>query len=288
MPVPVPASESRPLALLREQYAVERELGDRLRAAPAAARRELYGAVYDEFLRRVPHQPVATRKADVEAREALVGLQSLLLAPYLGAETVYLEVGSGDSSLALRLAGAVRQVVAVEASAEIVAGLALPDGFRLIVANAPPYPLEAGSVDVAFSCHFIEHLHPEDAAAHVAEMRRLLRDGGRYVCVTPNRLYGPHDVSKYFDDEARGLHLKEYTFSELARLLRDAGFSRVVALRGVGVPSRESSLWPHRLIEAVAGRLRPAARRRWLARLARRPLPEPLRPLEQVKVVATR
>ena len=49
------------------------------------------------------------------------------------------------------------------------------------------------------------------------------------MCVTPNRLNGPHDVSKYFDTVATGLHLKEYTVTELARVLRRAGFVRVSA-----------------------------------------------------------
>jgi hypothetical protein len=56
---------------------------------------------------------------------------------------------------------------------------------------------------------------------------RALKPGGRYLVVTPNRLSGPHDISRAFDDVARGFHLKEYTYGELSRALRQAGFRRV-------------------------------------------------------------
>ena len=53
--------------------------------------------------------------------------------------------------------------------------------------------------------------------------------GGSYFCVTPSRLNGPHDVSKYFDTVARGFHLKEYTVTELEQLFRGVGFKRIQA-----------------------------------------------------------
>jgi hypothetical protein len=57
----------------------------------------------------------------------------------------------------------------------------------------------------------MEHLHPEDALEQLQKIRRTLARGGVYVCITPNRVNGPHDVSGLFDDEARGLHLREYS-----------------------------------------------------------------------------
>jgi hypothetical protein len=56
---------------------------------------------------------------------------------------------------------------------------------------------------------------------------KALKPGGRYICITPNRLNGPHDVSSGFDEVARGFPLHEYTHGELGRALRDAGFHRV-------------------------------------------------------------
>jgi len=55
---------------------------------------------------------------------------------------------------------------------------------------------------------------------------------GIYICVTPNRLSGPHDISKYFDVTATRFHLKEYTNTELSDLFKEAGFLKVRAYVG--------------------------------------------------------
>jgi hypothetical protein len=38
-------------------------------------------------------------------------------------------------------------------------------------------------------------------------------------------LNGPHDISRFFETEARGFNIREYTTSELARMIEQAGFS---------------------------------------------------------------
>jgi SAM-dependent methyltransferase len=93
-------------------------------------------------------------------------------------------------------------------------------------------PVDAQSVDVAYSNQVMEHLHPDDALEQLAHIHRSLAPGGVYVCITPNRLTGPHDISMYFDERATGFHLKEYTFGDLRRLFLEVGFSRVKALLG--------------------------------------------------------
>jgi SAM-dependent methyltransferase len=95
--------------------------------------------------------------------------------------------------------------------------------------NGLDIPLPDESIDVAFSDQVIEHLHPDDASQQVLSIHRVLKSGGLYICITPNRLYGPHDISKFFDTVATGLHLKEYTVTDLARLCRRAGFAKVQA-----------------------------------------------------------
>ncbi|HUG78687.1 MAG TPA: hypothetical protein VML57_14490, partial [Burkholderiales bacterium] len=85
---------------------------------------------------------------------------------------------------------------------------------------------------------------------------------GVYVFITPNRLYGPRDVSAHFDEVATGLHLREYSARELRALLLEAGFSRVLLHAGArGVFARI----PFALvaaIEALLERLAPRLRRR--------------------------
>lgn len=280
MPLPVPSTEPRGADALRRHYEIEKSLADRLRAASKEQRRRLYSEVYDEFFRRVNDLP---RLADDPASQRhIVELQARALEPLLPPDAVYLEIGAGDGALALHMAENASRVVAVEASAEAAAGLVPPENFELVISDSIPLDLESDSVDVAYSCHVLEHLHPEDALDHVAEIRRVLRDGGSYLCVTPNRLWGPHDISQYFDDRPTGFHLREYTHSELARLFRRAGFRRIHVQR----ETRPflTSVWPYHVIEGALGAL-PTPLRRRAMKLLFRPGQPPFRPLEQVRVV---
>ena len=82
-------------------------------------------------------------------------------------------------------------------------------------------------MDVAYSNQLMEHLHPDDAVEQLQSIFRVLKKGGRYVCVTPNRVSGPWDISMYFDETATGFHLKEYSAAELRDTFRRAGFGRI-------------------------------------------------------------
>jgi hypothetical protein len=80
----------------------------------------------------------------------------------------------------------------------------------------------------------MEHLHPDDAFEQLKNIYNALKKGGRYLCATPNRLTGPHDVSQFFDDVATGLHLQEYSATELIHLFGRVGFDGFVAFFRLG------------------------------------------------------
>lgn len=79
----------------------------------------------------------------------------------------------------------------------------------------------------------MEHLHPGDAGDQLRNLWRALKPEGKYVCVTPNRLTGPHDISQYFDDAPSGLPLMEHGISELRDLMLAAGFRSVSAIHNL-------------------------------------------------------
>ncbi|MCP4898677.1 MAG: class I SAM-dependent methyltransferase [bacterium] len=270
---------------LVELYHAERELADRLRNASREERRGLYRTVYDELFARFSARPELHTATNPEIREQELRLQFTLLEPLATRETVFLEIGAGDCGLTLMLAGKVQKAIAVDASPTMVDPNSAPGNFECIRCDSPPYPLSPGQPTIAYSCHFIEHLHPEDAEEHAKEIYRLLAENGSYVCVTPNRLLGPHDISKHFDESATGLHLCEYGYRELTRLLRNAGFRRVMALTGVGVPARARHMWPLTAIEHLLALLSRDHRLKLISTLAPQSR-APFRPLEQVVVLA--
>jgi SAM-dependent methyltransferase len=211
---------------LQEHYLIERQLADRLRSSIRAERRGLYAAVYDELFRRVPSHPQVEEGSAGVAAKRDVGAEVRLLEPLLDEATVFLEVGAGDCAVSIELSKRVATCYAVEVSEEIVKGVEVPPNLTLVITDGIELPIPAETVTLAYSNQVMEHLHPDDALEQLAAIHRCLAPGGRYVCLTPNRLTGPHDISKYFGDEATGFHLKEYTATELAEAFERSGFRR--------------------------------------------------------------
>ena len=218
--------ETRSPERLHAHYVVERELADRVRNAGSwEARRAIFATMYDDLFARVPDHPRrAAKRADSDARENQIRWNLAQLKPYLKPDGIFLEVGAGDCALASCVAANARQVYAVDISDQVQG--TLPANAKLVITDGRSIDVPAGSVDLAFSDQLMEHLHPDDAVEQLRNIHRALKPGGVYMCVTPNRVYGPSDVSAFFDDEPRGFHLKEYTLPEIRDVFAAAGFRR--------------------------------------------------------------
>jgi cyclopropane fatty-acyl-phospholipid synthase-like methyltransferase len=217
---------------IRLHYEVEKELADRLRNSSRAERNKLYTQVYDELFRRVPNHPQLS--ADPISRRKETLNQVSMLRHFLKPGMVFLEVGAGDLALSIEASKHVKEAYAVEASEQVTTHTEYPDNFHVILSNACDINLPGNSVDYVYSNQFLEHLHPEDAIDHLRSVHALLKTGGGYLCITPSRINGPHDISKYFDENATGLHLHEYTLTELSGLFCACGFSGTKAVYGYG------------------------------------------------------
>jgi SAM-dependent methyltransferase len=220
-------TQQRTPAQLKEHYDIEKELADRLRNATKEERRSLYNVVYDERCRRIPHHPLVTQAGDPQARARAVVPQMRLLRSFVKAETIFMEVGPGDCALAMEVARWVKKVYAVDVSEELAKGPARPKNFEFCLSDGISISVARNSINIAYSNQVMEHLHPEDAHTQLRNIYDALVPGGGYICITPNRLSGPHDISRYFDKVATGFHLKEYTITELATVLKSVGFSKV-------------------------------------------------------------
>ena len=229
---PPRGDEPRSADRLRLHYTVERRLADRLRAAQTVEeRREIFASMYEELFRLVPDHPrlLAQRNLQTE-RDHGIDWDMAQLGRFLAPGCTFLEIGAGDCALSRRVAKRAGHVYAVDICDQTREPL--PENVELVISDGREIGVPADSVDVAFSDQLMEHLHPDDARTQLASIHRALRPGGVYVCITPNRLYGPSDISAYFDDVARGFHLREYTVFEVKRVMREAGFSRVRAYVG--------------------------------------------------------
>ncbi len=260
--IPRKREETRSPDRLRAHYLVERKLADRVRAAKGPEeRRALFATLYDELFAQVPDHPrIAARGASTASRERDLAWNLAQLRPYLRPGCTFLEIGAGDCALSARVAKQAAKVYAVDISRQ--AQGTMPANLEVVITDGRSIEVPAGSVDVAFSDQLMEHLHPDDALEQLRNIHRALKPGGAYMCVTPNRIYGPSDISAFFDDEARGFHLREYTLGEIREIFAEAGFPKVhvyVGARGFFV--RCPSFFV-RTLERALGVLPAALRRR--------------------------
>jgi SAM-dependent methyltransferase len=241
---------------IREHYELEKTLAARLRDSTRDERRTLYPLLYDELFDRVTSHPMLASPG------ASVAAQLKLIDRYLHRDTVFLEIGAGDCRLSLAVADQVRHVYALEVSQTIASRVQPHQNLEVLITEGINIPIPSDSVTLAYSNQVLEHLHPDDVSEHFWNINDALTPGGRYVCLTPNRLVGPHDVSKYFDETPTGFHLREYTVGEVASLMRTTGFRKVEAwTTRKGLSGRVP--WPIvRAVEATLNRLPRSKRQR--------------------------
>jgi SAM-dependent methyltransferase len=263
---------------LRAHYAIERELADRLRsAATGDERRRLYSLVYKERTERIEHHPLVERAQDTVATAVAAAPRARLIRTFVDETSVFCEVGAGDGAVARAVAPTVRRAIALD----VTDALAIPNdpsvGYEFRVFDGFDLGM-TDEADFVYSNDVAEHLHPDDFGDHARAVLKALRPGGSYLCVTPNRLSGPHDISGYFTNEPTGFHLREYTACELANCLRAAGFRRTRLVLSIG-GRRLRPLLPVRPVAALE---------QLLGALPRRARRRPARALAAVKVLATK
>ena len=236
---------------LRSHYQIERELADKLRKAPAIERPKLYSQLYDELFRRVPELVNHDQDTVIER----IKREIRPLRGWLNQDTVFLEIGPGNCRMSVEVARLVKKVIAIDVSSEITKHSETPDNFSLVLSNGSSIPVPENSIDVAYSNQLMEHLHPDDAMQQLNNIYRALAPGGIYLCLTPNRLSGPHDISKYFDEVATGFHLHEYTNIELVDVFYKSGFSNIVVYMGFKGHYIACPLFFVKFLEEVLARL---------------------------------
>ena len=174
-------------AEIREWYEIERELSDRLRHARSREERQpLYGEVYGELAERVPYHPLVLRRDDAAAVAAASAPQVRLLRSFATPQTRFCEIGAGDAGVARGLAPFVSASLAVDVTDSMLSGAAAEGNFEFRTFDGLDTGLPPESIDLAYSNDVVEHLHTDDMLEQTRNVARILRPGGKYICVTPN------------------------------------------------------------------------------------------------------
>jgi SAM-dependent methyltransferase len=150
-----------------------------------------------------------------------------------------LDRGCGDGAFALELGKAGAEVTAVDVAAEAVRRARVRGVGAVAVIEGRPLPFADGAFDAVWAGETIEHV--VDVVAWLAEIRRVLRFGGRLLLTTPYHgrvstvLLGIRlrAFEEHFDPRAD--HLRFFTARTLRALLGEAGFAEI-AIRATGGP----------------------------------------------------
>lgn len=219
---------------MEEWKKLEFEYARQLREAACEERRSLYSEAYS----RVSELMIQTLPKEVERRTAGTspGLVRYLTKRCNVNDSI-LEVGCGRGYTCLKLSKYVSSIIGTDISSP-----ALSEAADLMqkqsVGNVRFHKLNAFDIDTVFtkesldkiiSIDVLEHLHPSDAIRSLRAAHTLLKPGGQLIIVTPNRLDGPHDITKTEYPEAKaakGFHLNETTWSELLPILKQIGFRK--------------------------------------------------------------
>ena len=155
------------------------------------------------------------------------GLARALMA--LAPKQRYVDLGVGDGQLTLMLAGAAREVTAVDLSTKMLSGLerrANDSGLtniKYMEADIEDLPMPEGEQDVAVMSQALHHAAAPARA--LSEAHRVLTRNGRILVID---LLAHNE--EWVREKLEHLHLG-FTEEELAALLEEAGFTNVQVSR---------------------------------------------------------
>lgn len=225
--------DPRTMEEIRHHYNIEKSLANELRQASRDERKTAYSRLYDQLFKMVPNHPQLLAKTRTFDRKDHINRQMKILSRFLSPDITFLELGAGDCELSFSVAKMGAKVYAVDVSEQITNTTHRPTNFHMIISDGITIDVTPQSIDLAYSCHLMEHLHPDDVIQQLKNVYTALAPGGIYVCITPHRFNGPHDVSRLFDLTATGFHLKEYTNTEIYSLFKNVGFAHIKSILAI-------------------------------------------------------
>jgi ubiquinone/menaquinone biosynthesis C-methylase UbiE len=238
---------------LKEAYCLEKRLAERIKTASREERKCMYNSTYAEYYEGFPNHPFIKRNEKRIEHSAFN--QITYLKNFIRRDFTFLEVGSGTGGLSFEVAKYVKRVIMLDVSSEPTKGTKFPPNVQLIITNGVSVPLPENSVNLAYSNQLMEHLHPEDAVEQLKNIYKVLVDGGKYICVTPHVFTGPHDISRYFDNTATCLHIKEYTVTEVYNIFKSVGFRKVKFLMAFKQHQITFPIFLVKTVESILGKL---------------------------------
>jgi ubiquinone/menaquinone biosynthesis C-methylase UbiE len=170
--------------------------------------------------------------------ERYAARRAFLLA-HVGAGERVLDYGCGDGAFAADLVAAGCAVTMADVAEEALrrARARVPEARAVHVAEGAALPFDEDAFDVVWAGEVLEHV--ADVVGLLAELRRVLRWGGRLLATTP--WHGRVVVATDAHFDPRADHLRFFSARTLRAVLADAGFATLDVRRaGRGLHARAS------------------------------------------------
>jgi 2-polyprenyl-3-methyl-5-hydroxy-6-metoxy-1,4-benzoquinol methylase len=150
-----------------------------------------------------------------------------------------LDLGCGDGAFAAALLAAGCAVTMADVADEALrrARLRAPEAEAVKLAEGEPLPFAEDAFDVVWAGEVLEHV--ADVVGLLAEVRRVLRWGGRLLVTTP--WHGRVVVATDAHFDPRADHLRFFSARTLRTVLEDAGFVEI-EIRRAGRGLRASAV----------------------------------------------
>jgi cyclopropane fatty-acyl-phospholipid synthase-like methyltransferase len=169
-------------------------------------------------------------------------------------DAIALELGCGDGKTLMGLIGSDRTVVALDFSRRAVQSchrrLRSNSMFHGLISNVALLPFSDEAFDIVVAFHILEHLLDEDVSKTVAEIKRVLRSGGRAYVRTYSsedmRFGAGKEVGEDTFVRGDGIVQRYFTMNELSDLFdafeKESLEKRVTMKRYDGGPYRRVTL----------------------------------------------
>jgi SAM-dependent methyltransferase len=212
---------------LRKQFELERHYHfELMNEANAKNRLEIYEEAYNAFYSFVKEN----NPAKIHFGSCDINFYRVFFK-----DKVAVEYGCGYGVIACEIAKFVIKIYGIDiASNLIVQAKSMAENENLDAEFLLPSEIDKkipdNSIDIFFCSNVFEHLHPDDLYEHLKLSHKKLREGGEYLVITPHAFSGPHDISSKFLPKgapSEGLHLKEYSYSELTNVFKKCNFKYV-------------------------------------------------------------
>jgi SAM-dependent methyltransferase len=222
------SEDSVTIDMVFKHWNLEKDLTKQLLDSTPQNRKKVFYEAYNTLYNELPWLVKSGSNVNFELSDQVYMQRWMSILVEIEGKNIY-EIGSGNGSLITFLAN----------KGAICIGTEISDGRP---DKTPQHNLEWHGTDgvnlaeyepkeyydFVISDQVVEHFHPDDISTHFENVNQILKRGGKYVFYTPNYYIGPGDVSRIFGCiEAEGMHLKEYRYYEIYKLLKSAGFSKV-------------------------------------------------------------